>query len=456
MQLIITEADEAWGEDFYSDLTLAKEIIGDYAVYIDPNKYEGHSKDWYDTGRPQIGFPMSVMNFWRIDYHVAIIDNEGLYKGTYRPECPNNLTFNQFPFYYTDEELTTYIAHLFGDEEYNPLPNDYYVSSDYSEDGNVLTLQRASQSKGIDIVFTGTGFVDTEMVPGGRFEQLMQRKCEALFAYEPYKSLRDRFNVYAVKAVSANNEWGGGSSHVFDSDDGVSYIDLDKISNYVSRAPINGEPIVAVFFNTLYGEKLSRSFTSMFEDNSAFAMLFDDNDDVFVHELCGHAYGKLADEYVENYCNIDDEEKNYLSYCQQKGWYLNVDIVSDPSKVKWTRFLADQRYATEGLGVYEGAYTYWGGCYRPSENSMMRYNDCGFNAPSREIIYKRIMTQSEGNGWSYDYETFYQFDKNNIRPAKSPSRAAQDKNSLLEKTAPPQLIKGTWRNRTQKTIKLCK
>lgn len=458
MQLIITEEEDIWLGNVFYGLALAKKIIGDYAVYIDPNKYEGHSLDSWDTGRPQIGFPMPLAyNVNETYYNAIVIDSEGLHVGTYRQNCPLNTIYNQFPFYYTEEDLTTYIAHLFGDEEYNPLPNDFYTSSDYYEDGQVITLQHSSQGRGIDIVFTGTGFIDTEMVPGGRFEQMMQQKCEALFAYEPYKSLRDRFNVYAVKTVSANNEWGGGSSHAFDSDDGESYIDLDKIASYVNRAPINGTPIVAVFFNTLYGESLSRSFTAMFEDDSAFAMLFEDNDDVFVHELCGHAYGKLGDEYVEFYNDINDfEVKDDLLYCQQKGWYLNVDIVSDPSKVKWARFLADQRYAAEGLGVYEGAYTYRFGCYRPSENSMMRYNDCGFNAPSREIIYKRILSQSEGDGWTYDYEAFYQFDKNNIRPAKSPSRASQSKNTLLEETAPPKLIKGTWRNPAQKTIELCK
>ena len=70
----------------------------------------------------------------------------------------------------------------------------------------------------------------------------------------------------------------------------------------------------------------------------------------------------------------------------------------------------DERFAAEKVGLYEGAFYYGFGAYRPTENSMMRYNDCGFNAPSREIIYRKVMSLSEGSSWSYDYEQFVAFD----------------------------------------------
>lgn len=33
-----------------------------------------------------------------------------------------------------------------------------------------------------------------------------------------------------------------------------------------------------------------------------------------------------------------------------------------------------------------------------------------FNAPSREIIYKRVMKLAYGDSWKYDYEKFVKFD----------------------------------------------
>ena len=93
------------------------------------------------------------------------------------------------------------------------------------------------------------------------------------------------------------------------------------------------------------------------------------------------------------------------------GWGANVDWRSDPTEVKWAKFISDSRYAEEQISVYEGSYLYELGAYRPTLNSMMRYNDTPFNAPSREEIYKRVMKESEGDSWSYDYEEFVAFDE---------------------------------------------
>ncbi len=43
----------------------------------------------------------------------------------------------------------------------------------------------------------------------------------------------------------------------------------------------------------------------------------------------------------------------------------------------------------------------------------MRHNAGGFNAPSREAIFKRIMKLSEPSGWKYDFEAFVAYDEIN-------------------------------------------
>ena len=48
--------------------------------------------------------------------------------------------------------------------------------------------------------------------------------------------------------------------------------------------------------------------------------------------------------------------------------------------------------------------------WRPTYNSIMRYNTGGFNAPSREAIYYRINKLAYGDAWAYDYETFVAWD----------------------------------------------
>lgn len=73
----------------------------------------------------------------------------------------------------------------------------------------------------------------------------------------------------------------------------------------------------------------------------------------------------------------------------------------------------------------------------------MRYNTGGYNAPSREAIYKRIMTISEGSGWEYDYETFVAYDAIN-RSVSSQAYYRTQTDAIDEATfiptAPPVLV----------------
>lgn len=91
---------------------------------------------------------------------------------------------------------------------------------------------------------------------------------------------------------------------------------------------------------------------------------------------------------------------------------------------------------------------------------MMRYNDMPFNAPSREAIYKRVMQLSEGDTWTYDYETFVAFDAaghqqfvdvlNSASRARTRGSNGRDGSTLKSQsritTRPPVFLKGTWRD----------
>ena len=87
------------------------------------------------------------------------------------------------------------------------------------------------------------------------------------------------------------------------------------------------------------------------------------------------------------------------------------------------------------------------GIYRPSNNSMMRHNDCPFNAPSREQIYKNAMKWSVGNSWAYDYETFVALDAagrsqaaGKLRAPLSPGAEEELERQHAENHIPPILV----------------
>ena len=352
-----------------------------------------------------------------------------------------------------DQQVFDVLKEKFGSVDFTP-----YTSTDYSRDGEVLTLQQASKGQGIDIVFVGNCFVDKDMEPGGKYEQKMRDAMEQFFAFEPLTSLRDRFNVYAVKAVSPNAELFEGTKHAISTNaDAIEY--AQKVSTLIPNRPMR----VNVIYNSF---NAGRSITYMFEDHSYVAHMYSGINLVLNHEGCGHGIGRLYDEYVEeNGSSLSQEWRDYYDEMWTTyGRGANIDWHSDVTKTRWARFAADSRYASENLGAHEGGGLFEFGMYRPTQNSMMRFNNCPFNAPSREAIYKYVMQESEGPSWKYDYETFVAFDaKGRAEFAKAmeglsyikgkDSKGGRhlpdesiDKKSL---PLPPVFVKGTWREALQ-------
>ena len=345
------------------------------------------------------------------------------------------------------------------EEKFGPVEYDLYTSTDYSHDGEVITLQQASMDEGIDLVFVGEGFTDKD-IADGTFEQRMNEACNQFFLYEPYSSLRYRFNVYAVKAVSPNAEFYGNAKHAIDED-------ISKAFEYASKVP-NLKPDRPMYVNVIYNKNSAgRSYCTMLEDNSYVCYAMDGVSNVLNHEAGGHGIGKLLDEYVEpgnENLTLPEGIKDYMEDVWTLfGWGANVDWRSDPKEVKWAKFIDDERYKDEQIGVFEGSYLYGHGAYRPTENSMMRENYLnsvlGFNAPSREAIYKRVMQESEGDDWTYDYEEFVTFDAAGHQQFVDAlnnhwaRRKAAPKVERQQLTAPPVFLKGTWQDALKKNNK---
>ncbi|MBQ6082474.1 MAG: leucine-rich repeat protein [Bacteroidales bacterium] len=311
----------------------------------------------------------------------------------------------------------------------------YYTSSDYSRDGEVVCLQRATKGKGINIVFIGDGFVDKDMAPGGRYETLMRGWMEQFFVYEPYTTFRDWFTVYAVKVVSPRDIFiSEGSNRRLTRDltqeDEFAYpwtkfkILKDVCDEYAERtqdASDRQPNRIALFFNV--DNKLDGMNHCSFDVSgyclSCILQPVEEPGGVLNHELGGHGFGHLGDEYTGSVFGILSNSREWVEFYESRGIYQNLDWRSDPSTVHWSHFLNDPRYANEGLGVYEGAGAYpeGSGLFRPSWNSTMRDADAPFNAPCRELIYKQIMKWGIGEDWEYDYEEFVAADEAGRRQA---------------------------------------
>ena len=288
-----------------------------------------------------------------------------------------------------------------------------YESSDYSMDGTVITLQEHTVGKGLKVVIMGEAYSD-RLIADGTYRRDAEMAMEAFFSEEPYTSFRNYFDVYVVNVVSRNEvigqntafqvsyEWGR-NTFLTDPAIAVDYVSRIAETNYSAA---NVTSIVLINSETNFRSN-SWSFSDGF--SVGFCLADDDLKQLVHHEVCGHGFGRLADEYVE----FEGFYATPYVIVREHGLNesMNVDVTDNPDEIIWSYFLTDMRYEKEKIGIYEGALLSEG-IYRATENSIMRYNTGGFNAPSRQSIYRRIMEKSGG---VYSFEAFLEYDEINRR-----------------------------------------
>lgn len=337
-----------------------------------------------------------------------------------------------------------------------------YTSNDYSADGQVTTLQTATKGNGIDIVLMGDGYSDRQ-IEGGIYRADMEYMYNHLFEKEPFRTHKDMFNVSFVNVVSATEGYlyhDTALNTLFLGDTFVAGDDMTCFNyalNAISAERMD-EALIIVAMNSevyagtcymyypsevsgTYGTGPSIAYFPKGTDAEMFAQLLH-------HEANGHGFAKLADEYAyELYGEVPADYVTEIEAQQDSwGWWKNVDFTNNPDQVRWSQFLGDSRYAGEGLGCFEGGLTYWTGVWRPTEDSIMRYNVGEFNAPSREAIYYRIHKLAYGDSWEYNYEDFAAYDAVNRTSASAPARRqrANYVEHSFEPTAPPVVVGKPW------------
>ena len=315
-----------------------------------------------------------------------------------------------------------------------------YESTDFSNDGTVVTLQTAKEGNGIDVVLMGDGYSD-RLVANGTYECDMQKTVNFLFDKEPFRSYRDLFNVYYVTAVSKHEGFASGNETVFGCafGDGTSISgDINLMLDYAKKAISEDRVNEATIITVMNAHKISGISTLMiprdkstdYGSGTGISIVAQgDNDDAFAelvwHEAGGHSFAKLGDEYAySKNGTVTDSALTVIANQSSYGWLKNLDTTKDTNEVKWKHFINDERYVDE-IGVFEGGYTYYYGVWRPTKNSIMNSGSGEFNAPSREAIYYRIHKLAYGDSWNYSYEDFVEYDAINRNIVTSQTKALQ-------------------------------
>lgn len=321
----------------------------------------------------------------------------------------------------------------------------------YYNDKDIVKLFSATKGKGINLVFMGDGFTLIDLIKGkGKYETSINKAIEHFFSVEPYKSHRNYFNAYMIVAKSEESGVNSGYINVdnkFESKFGEgTHIDVnaDKCIEFVELV-LESENInnIGDITTTIVLNSYKYAGTCYWWSNGFSIALCPMSNSVSPydfrglvnHEAGGHAFAKLADEYIkiENIGKtISESEIDNLKWGHSIGFYCNVDIKNDLNTILWKDFIGHSRYSN--IGAYEGGYYYSYGVWRPEDKSCMDNNIPYYNAPSRWLITKKIKHMA---GEPFTFTNFLEtdiIDKHGIKTLKSQIE-------LMPPLAPPVFVK---------------
>ena len=238
------------------------------------------------------------------------------------------------------------------------------------------TLQKAADTtRCIHIAYIAEGYTEAEMPT---FLNDCRTAMEALFAHEPFKALRNRFNVIAVKSPSAESGtsnpgkgiWKNTALHsnfnTFYSDRYLTTLHLKTLHNWLAGTPY--EHIIVLVNTENYGGGGILNFYNLSSCNHKSFL------PVVVHEF-GHSFAGLADEYAY------EQEQLNMYPLDIEPWEPNITTLVQFDK-KWKNLLDpktpiptplnNKKYT---LGAFEGAGYSLKGVYRGERNCRMRAND---------------------------------------------------------------------------------
>lgn len=265
----------------------------------------------------------------------------------------------------------------------SPTPHEYLLRS-------------GSPEEKIDIAIIAEGYTAEQMEI---FMADARTACDEIFRYEPFASMKERFNVVAIKSVSEQ-------SNVSVPQDGLwrkTAINSNFMTFYSPRYLTTNSVhaihdclvgiayehlIILANTDTYGGGGIYNSYTLTTAHNPMFKP-------VVVHEF-GHSFGALGDEYF--YDQPDHTENFYkLDY---EPWEQNITSLVDFDS-KWADMLdkgtkiptepTDKRKKNYTVGVYEGGGYITKGMYRPAVICRMRDNVATQFCPVCQRAIERII-----------------------------------------------------------------
>jgi IgA Peptidase M64/Peptidase M64 N-terminus len=221
-------------------------------------------------------------------------------------------------------------------------PEDYHIIRETPAAGDeVIELQLTGDPHNrVDFVFLAEGYTAGEK---DKFKSDLERMTQYLFSVEPYKSLKDRFNIRGVFRPSPEEAMDeprqrsykktvlNASFNAFDLDRYMLIEEDHRMHEIAGQVPYDA--IVVLVNSKRYGGG------SIGLDYCVTTVDHPMSPQVFVHEL-GHSFAYLADEYYQSEVSYNDFYPKGVEPLEP-----NITALLDPAHVKWQDLLAP------GIGI---------------------------------------------------------------------------------------------------------
>ena len=264
-------------------------------------------------------------------------------------------------------------------------------------DIDTMVYNGASSEK-VDLAILAEGYTSSEL---DKFTNDAQRLIDSLFSASPYAAYRNSFNIYLVKAISAQsgtdipgqgifrNTAFNSSFYTFGSPRYLTSNDMKTIYDAVDG--IGWDQLYLLVNHSMYGGGgFYNTLNICSSDNQLSAF-------VFIHEF-GHGFAGLADEYYSSSTAVDD-----FHSLEIEPWEPNITTLVDFNS-KWKTMVNDtiqiptpRIEAYRGiLGVFEGGGYRAKGIYSPVQTCWMKEATAGAFCPvCQKAIEQVILTYTK-------------------------------------------------------------
>ncbi len=280
---------------------------------------------------------------------------------------------------------------------------------------------------GFNIIFLGDGFIDKDLIAEtGAFDKAVEEATEALFSIEPFRTHKQYFNVYSIACESQER-----ISHDKENKNTV------FLTSYYKKKCITGHHQLAF----AYADKIIGMNEDIMKTNTVVVVLVNSETyggstywyksgktisyvplnrdtqlpggftNIFLHEVGGHAIGKLADEWSDPDKLLTPADKITIQTGMRSLYYYNLGVPPMPAfdypQYMWGIWEAKEEYKGVMVKLPGG----FGAVNNPEEgvsvfhsekNSSMLNNLPYFNATSRYAIMQYVLFKL--NIFSYNPE----------------------------------------------------